>query len=177
MSSGAAVYTPFIVPKGRTWTVTGLFTSNIFNNYAGTLDPKIIPYEVRKNIPMGEAPDRSRPEFLVLRFEVKVVYTPGKVLRCFKFALDEGFVDDHFHGDVRQFASLPVFHLLSRGLEVPLHSIDANRNAIDERERLRVFREHRCKRAGDNVSKLGKRDDAMVAAEFDLRTQRMITQP
>jgi hypothetical protein len=51
VSTGAAVYTPFIVPKGKTWMVTGLFTSNIFTDYAGTIDPKIIPYEVRKGLP------------------------------------------------------------------------------------------------------------------------------
>jgi hypothetical protein len=51
VSTGAAVYTPFIVPKGKTWTVTGLFTSNIFTNSEGHIDPKVLPYEVRKNIP------------------------------------------------------------------------------------------------------------------------------
>ena len=51
VSTGAAVYTPFIVPKGKTWTVTGLFTSNIFADPGGTIDPKVLPYEVRKNIP------------------------------------------------------------------------------------------------------------------------------
>jgi hypothetical protein len=49
--TGAAVYTPFIVPKGKTWIVTGLFTSNIFLDVSATLDPKVIPYEVRKKIP------------------------------------------------------------------------------------------------------------------------------
>ncbi len=49
ISTGAAVYVPFIVPKGKTWTVTGLFTDNLLS--AGVVDPKIIPYEVRKNIP------------------------------------------------------------------------------------------------------------------------------
>ncbi len=44
------------------------------------------------------------------------------------------------------------FHLLSHRLEVPLHAVDTHRNAVDERERLRVFREHRCKHAGDNVT-------------------------
>jgi len=36
----------------------------------------------------------------------------------------------------------PRFPLLSHRLEVPLHSINANRDAVDERERLRMFREH-----------------------------------
>ena len=51
VSTGAAVYTPFIVPKGKTWTVTGLFTNNGTYPELRVLDPKVIPYEVRKGIP------------------------------------------------------------------------------------------------------------------------------
>ena len=47
--TGAATYTPFIVPKGKIWTVTGLLTVNAI--FERTLDPKVIPYEVRKDIP------------------------------------------------------------------------------------------------------------------------------
>jgi len=50
ISTGAAVYTPFIVPKGKTWTITGLFTNNFLFSEV-TVDPKIIPYEIRKGIP------------------------------------------------------------------------------------------------------------------------------
>jgi hypothetical protein len=50
VSTGAATYTPFIVPKGKTWTVTGLFTNN-FMLGGGDIDPVVIPYEVRKRIP------------------------------------------------------------------------------------------------------------------------------
>jgi hypothetical protein len=49
VSTGAAVYVPFIVPKGKTWTVTGLFTDNFLSD--NVLDPVSIPYEVRKGIP------------------------------------------------------------------------------------------------------------------------------
>lgn len=49
VSSGAAVYAPFKVPKGKTWTVTGLFTDNFESSI--TLDPATSPYEVRKGIP------------------------------------------------------------------------------------------------------------------------------
>lgn len=51
VSTGAATYTPFIVPKGKTWTVTGLFTNNFL--IAPTLDPVISPYEIREGIPKG----------------------------------------------------------------------------------------------------------------------------
>lgn len=80
---------------------------------------------------VGETPDRSRPEFLVLRLEVEVVHAAGQVLWGFESALDECLVDDHLGGDVRQFASLPRLHLLLHGLEVPLHPIDSDRDAID----------------------------------------------
>ena len=49
VSSGAATYAPFIVPKGKTWTVTGLFTDNFL--VVETLDPVVSPYEIRKGIP------------------------------------------------------------------------------------------------------------------------------
>ena len=49
INTGAAVYAPFKVPAGKTWTVTGLFTDNFQS--AQTLDPKTSPYEVRKGIP------------------------------------------------------------------------------------------------------------------------------
>jgi len=49
VSTGAAVYVPFIVPKGKTWTITGLFTDNFLSS--NVLDPLSIPYEVRRDIP------------------------------------------------------------------------------------------------------------------------------
>jgi len=49
VSTGAAVYAPFIVPKGKTWTVTGLFTDNLME--VARLDPAISPYEIREGIP------------------------------------------------------------------------------------------------------------------------------
>jgi len=49
VSSGAAVYTPFIINETRPWTVTGLFTDNFAS--LSTLDPATSPYEVRNKIP------------------------------------------------------------------------------------------------------------------------------
>jgi hypothetical protein len=97
---------------------------------------------------IGEAPDRPRPEFLILRLEVQVVHGAGEVLGSFEFTLHKRLVDDHLGGDVGEFAPLPGLHLLSHRLEASLHSVDTNGNAINERKRLRVFREHRSKFAG-----------------------------
>jgi hypothetical protein len=59
-----------------------------------------------------------------------------------QFALDESLVDYDFRRDIGEFASLPCLDLLSHRLKVALHSIDANRDAVDERKRLRVFRQY-----------------------------------
>src|SRR6266567_5043111 len=95
-----------------------------------------------------ETPNRTRPKFLVLRLEVEVMHGASKVLRSLEVTLDERLVDDHLRSDIRQFTPLPGLHLLPHRLEVPLHSINANRDAVDERERLRVFREHGSKIPG-----------------------------
>jgi len=60
----------------------------------------------------------------------------GKVLGRFQFAFYKSFVNDRLRGDVGQFTFLPGFDLLSHRLEVPWHSINAHRDAVDERERL-----------------------------------------
>ena len=59
---------------------------------------------------------------------------PSKVFGRFEFALDEGLIDDHFGRHVRQLTSLPGFDLFPHRLEVPLNSIDPNRNAVDQRK-------------------------------------------
>jgi hypothetical protein len=57
---------------------------------------------------IGETPDCSRFELLILGLEVEVMHAAGKVLGSFGFALDKRFVDDRLRGDVRQFTSLPL---------------------------------------------------------------------
>jgi hypothetical protein len=76
----------------------------------------------------------------------------GKVFWSFQFAFHECLIDYDLGGDVREFTSLPHLHLFSLGFKVPLHAVNAHGDAIDERERLRVFCEHRCKHGWDNVS-------------------------
>lgn len=56
--------------------------------------------------------------------------------------------------DVGEFTPLPSFHLLAHGFEVSLHSVDADRNAINKGKRLRMFGEHRRKRTRNNVANL-----------------------
>jgi hypothetical protein len=60
-----------------------------------------------------EAPDGPRPEFLILRLEVKVMNSASKVLGSFEPALHKPLVNDHLRRDVGEFTSLPSLHLLS----------------------------------------------------------------
>jgi len=82
------------------------------------------------------------------------MHCPRKMFRSFQFALNKCLVDHHLCGDIRQFALLPSFHLLSHRPEVSVHAVNAHCDAIDERERLRVFCEYRRKHAWDNASEL-----------------------
>ena len=108
----------------------------------------------RRRERIRKTPDRPRPEFLVLRLKIEVMHATGEMLWSFESALDERLVDDHLGRDIRQFTSLPGLHLLSHMLEVALHSVHANRNAVDERERLRVFCKHWGKHTWNNVANL-----------------------
>ena len=92
-----------------------------------------------------QAPNRPRPEFLVSWFEVQIVYGSGQVSGSLQLTLDERLVDNHLGSDVRQFTSLPDLNLLAHRFEVPLHPVHANRDAVNQGERLRVFRQHRSK--------------------------------
>ena len=79
---------------------------------------------------------------------------PEVGLSSFQLAFDKSLVDDHLRGNIGQPTSPPGFHLLPHRLEVPLHPINANRDAVDERERLGVLRKHRRNYTCDNVSDL-----------------------
>jgi hypothetical protein len=57
-----------------------------------------------------------------------------------------------------EFASLPLLDLPAHQLEVALHAIHADRDAGNQRERRRVFREHGGKHAGNNVGIFGPYD-------------------
>jgi hypothetical protein len=52
------------------------------------------------------------------------MHAAGKVLGSFESALNKRLVDDYLGSDVRQFTSLPRFHLLSHRLKVSLHPVN-----------------------------------------------------
>jgi hypothetical protein len=88
----------------------------------------------------------SGTPIFVLRLEVQVMRDASEVFGSFQPAFDERLIDDHFGCDIGDFAPLPNLHLLSHRLEVPPHAVDANRDAIHHRERLRVFCRYRGER-------------------------------
>jgi hypothetical protein len=79
------------------------------------------------------------------------------MFRRLKFVLDERLLDDDLCRDVREFTSLPRFHLPAHRFEVALHAITPDRYAVDHRQRLRVFCQHRRKVA------LNGHDDGLSA--------------
>jgi len=60
----------------------------------------------------------------------------GEVFWSFKLAFHKRLVDDHLGRDVREFTPLSRLHLLSHRLEVALHPVNPNRDAVDQRERF-----------------------------------------
>ena len=74
--------------------------------------------------------------------------------RGLQFSFHERLVDDHLRSDIGEFTSLPSLHLLSHRLKVALHSVHTNRDAVDERERLGMFREYRGEHAWVQCSQI-----------------------
>jgi hypothetical protein len=92
-----------------------------------------IQFLKRRRERVGETPDRAWSKILILRFEVQVVNRGSEVFGSFQFALDERLTNNYVRGDIGEFALLPRFDLFSHRLEVALHSIHTDRNAVDER--------------------------------------------
>src|SRR5258708_29946058 len=101
-----------------------------------------------------ETPNGPRVELLSLSLEVEVVNRTREVFGRLQLRFDERFVDDYLGGEVRQFTPLPGLHLLSHRLRNSLHSVNADRETVDEPERLRGLGEHRGEHDRDNVSEI-----------------------
>jgi len=104
----------------------------------------------------------------VLWFEVQVMYRPGQMFGRFQLALYKRFVDDYLGPDISELAFLPSLYLLSHRFEIPLHAIDSHGNAIDQRERLGVFCEHRREHAWDNIAKFSDAKANFFQAGFSI---------
>ncbi|MGA7629729.1 MAG: hypothetical protein WCB11_03120 [Terriglobales bacterium] len=81
-------------------------------------------------------------EFLVPRFEVQIVHGARQMLWGLQLAFYECLVDHNLRGDIGESTPLPQLNLLTHRPEIPLHSVNTDRNAVDQRERLRVLGEN-----------------------------------
>jgi hypothetical protein len=62
--------------------------------------------------------------------------------RSFQLSVNERPVDDKLGRYVRDLSFLPLLHLPLHGIEVPLHAVDSNTEAVLQRKVLRVLRQH-----------------------------------
>ena len=79
---------------------------------------------------VGKAPHGARLELLVLGVEVKGVDHSREMPRSSQLALDEGAVNDQFGRRGCELLLTPGFHLTAHRLEIPLHSIHSDREAV-----------------------------------------------
>jgi hypothetical protein len=102
---------------------------------------------------VGQTPHRTRRELLVLRLEVQPVdlgqQTPGRV----QLAIDKGRIEDQLRAFIGDLRLPPVFDLALQGLEIPLDSVYAYRECVNQVEALGVLGQDRREHARDNVSK------------------------
>jgi hypothetical protein len=83
----------------------------------------------------------------ILRIEVPTVHDPSQVPGNIKFPFNEGAINDEFRGFIRELVCAPSLVLAPHWLEVALHAVNANGNAVLQSEVLRVFRQDGSERA------------------------------
>lgn len=101
---------------------------------------------------MRETPDGARLEFLLLRLGVEVMQVAARCLGALSLPSTNASSIATFALTSLSSLFCQAFTCLRIGREIPLHSVDANRDAIDQRKRLRLFCEYRGEHARDNVS-------------------------
>src|ERR1035437_3477661 len=91
-----------------------------------------------------KSPSKSRP---LMRTMVRA--SLSLTLPAFALAALPDVRARHCFGarDIGEFESLPRFHLLAHRLEVPLHAVHPDCDAVNERERLRVLGKNRREHA------------------------------
>ena len=89
-----------------------------------------------------EAPHRPGCEFRVLRFEVQPVDFREQAPGRFQLAVNERGVEDQLRRIVGDLCLPPQFNLALQRLEVPLNSVHANRERINQIEAFGVLGKH-----------------------------------
>ena len=90
-----------------------------------------------------ETPHGPGSEFRVLRFEIQPVDFGQQSSGRFQLAVNERGVEDQLRRIIRDLRLPPQFDLALQRLEVPLNSVHANRERINEIEALGVLGKHR----------------------------------
>jgi hypothetical protein len=82
------------------------------------------------------------------------MHTPRQMLWSVQLVLNERPVYNQLGCCARELPGSPRLDLPPHRLEVPLHAVDADRDGIDQREALEVFRQKRLEVAMNNMAKL-----------------------
>jgi hypothetical protein len=99
-----------------------------------------------------QAPHRSRRELRVFRLEIEAVNLGQQASWRFQLAVDERRVQDQPCGIVGDLRLPPQFNLALQGLEIPLDSVHAYRERINQVEALGVLGQDGSEHTWDNVS-------------------------
>ena len=91
---------------------------------------------------------------MVLWREIEFVNLPSQVLRHVKVPFKDCPIDGQLCRRCGYLLSSPSLHLPPHWLEIALHTVNANREAVFEGEVLRVSREDGAKVATNNMAKL-----------------------
>src|SRR2546429_475835 len=96
---------------------------------------------------VGETPRCPRTEFLDLRIEVQIMDPAGEMLGNIQLAFHKGPVYDELRGIVWKTCPLPDLDLFPHRLEVPLHTVYANREDVHKAQVLGVLSKYGRKHA------------------------------
>lgn len=100
---------------------------------------------------VGQTPHGPRREFRVLRLEVEPVDLGQQAPGSFQLAVNERGVEHQPRRIVGDLRLPPQFNLALQRLEVPLNSVHADRERINEIEALGVLGKYRREIARDNI--------------------------
>jgi hypothetical protein len=99
-----------------------------------------------------EAPHRPGRELRVFRLEIQPVDLGQQAPGSFQLAVNKRRIEDQPCGIVGDLPLPPQFNLALQGFEIPLDSVHAYRERVNQVEALGVLGQDRREHAGDNVS-------------------------
>jgi hypothetical protein len=106
------------------------------------LPDRLVEFRQAEELLLPQSRDDPALDDLRSAFYFGLVPRAGEVFGSFQSALDECLINNYLRGDIGELALLPLLHLLAHRFEVALHAVDTRRDAVNQRERLRVFCQH-----------------------------------